>query len=534
MDRCPVIQRFTVVHERFLVPQVSPPNRGMILPGKEHVSNVNWQKVIGNFRSGYQSIAPFEILLIELVANSLDAGAERISIDLEGQRPLHVVVIDDGRGMKSRREFEEYHDLGSLTKTRGGGIGWAGIGAKLYIDRCDSIYTETRSFTYSGASSWSFPEHAKAPIWKDVDSRGLIGGKRGTAIEITVSDPKEISRFTEENVTETILANYNYALKPHGDGVITLNGNRVEPYNPNEHSEKGQLIDVQLREGGRARGIICLLREDAPPGFALISIVVHGKTIGEQYDFRQFTRLKEPGRISGYVRCDPLIQVTTTSKDAFNRRSSPWKDFDKRVGKVFSSWLVQEGALEKIKADLELQRMAEDIQKDLNEVFSRPEIRTLGLDLFQNLQRRLTPIVSLDGESKGSIVEGTQSTEGTLGGLGTGGGVETLGDDPGKGTSKDPDGKVVTTERERRVRGGIRLVFAPFADKLERAWVDPGLQAIVVNDAHQAFRCAEELDAVAFYAIDCCFAVVTEAIEDEPKRDEVLSKLFGAYASLSG
>ena len=32
------------------------------------------------------------------------------------------------------------------------------------------------------------------------------------------------------------------------------------------------------------------LSEDAPAGFALVSIVVHGKTIGEQYDFRQFGR----------------------------------------------------------------------------------------------------------------------------------------------------------------------------------------------------------------------------------------------------
>jgi len=503
------------------------------VPGKEHVSNVNWQKVIGNFRSGYQSIAPFEILLIELMANALDAGAERISIDLEGEQPLHVVVTDDGHGMKSRKEFEEYHDLGSLTKTRGGGIGWAGIGAKLYIDRCKSIYTETRSFTHSGASLWSFPEHAKAPIWTEVAPRGLIGGRRGTAVEITISDPKEISRFTENNVSETVLANYNYAMKPHGDAVITLNGNRIEPYEPQGRADKGQLLDVQLREGGRARGIMCLLRDDAPRGFALISIVVHGKTIGEQYDFRQFARLKEPDRISGYVRCDPLIQVTTTSKDAFNRRSSQWKDFDKRVGKVFSSWLAKEGALEQIKADVELQRMAEDIQKDLNDVFSRPEIRSLDLDLFQNFRRRLTAIPSPDGTDKGSAVDGLQMTEGTLGGPGTGVGVATLGDDPGKAVSANPNGTVQVTERERRVRGGIRLVFAPFADKLERAWVDPGLRCFVINDAHQAFKCADELDSVPYYAIDCCFTVVTETIEDEATRDQVLSKLFGAYTSLS-
>ena len=148
--------------------------------------------MIENFRSGYQFIAPSEILMIELVANSLDAGAEDLAVDLEGDEVVHLVVTDNGHGMKSRKEFEEYHDLGSLTKSRGGGIGWAGIGAKLYIDRCDSIYTETRSASFTGASSWSFPKGEKAPKWREIPPHGLLRGKRGTAIEITISDRKEI------------------------------------------------------------------------------------------------------------------------------------------------------------------------------------------------------------------------------------------------------------------------------------------------------------------------------------------------------
>jgi len=507
--------------------------RGSNTTSKDHVSNVNWQKVIDNFRSSYQSIAPFEILLIELIANSLDAGAEDISVDLDGDDVIRLVVTDDGRGMRSRREFEEYHDLGSLTKSRGGGIGWAGIGAKLYIDRCDEIYTETRSVSFTGASQWSFPRGQKAPKWRDVPARGLLRGNRGTAIEITITDRKEARRFSPSAITETILANYNYAMRPHGEAVIKVDNERVEPFVPSDEATKKQTIDVPLREGGRASGTIYILGEDAPPGFGLVSIVVHGKTIGEQYDFRQFARLKEPERVAGYIRCDQLIHVTTTSKDAFNRRTSIWKDFDKRVGKIFSTWLDREGELEKIKQDVELEKLAADLQEDINRVFSRPEIRELGLDLFLDFRRRLTPIAEPDGDERGSMVEGSQVTVGTFGGADVGSGVLTEGEDLGAAVTVDSKGREMVTLRQRRVHGGVRLTFAPFPDRHERAWVDPGLQAIVVNNAHQAFKCAYDLDSVYYYAIDVCFFVVTETIEDAVERDRALSKLFGAYSSVS-
>jgi hypothetical protein len=38
-----------------------------------------------------------------------------------------LVVVDDGSGM-SRRELARYHDLAASSKTRGEGIGFAGVG----------------------------------------------------------------------------------------------------------------------------------------------------------------------------------------------------------------------------------------------------------------------------------------------------------------------------------------------------------------------------------------------------------------------
>ena len=41
-------------------------------------------------------------------------------------------IVDNGKGMNDR-EFEEYHDIAATTKTRGKGIGFAGVGVKLSL-----------------------------------------------------------------------------------------------------------------------------------------------------------------------------------------------------------------------------------------------------------------------------------------------------------------------------------------------------------------------------------------------------------------
>lgn len=503
------------------------------MPGRERVSNVNWRKVIDNFRSGYQLGAPWEILVVELLANSLDAGARRIWIELEGEYPKVLRVVDDGRGM-GNKEFVDYHNLGSLTKSRGYGIGWAGIGAKLYIDRCQEIYTETRSTKYRGASRWSFPKTEIAPVWREVDVRGLLGGSTGTAVEIVLSDKKDCQRISEEALKSGILANYNYVLEPLGSVVVSVNHDRIAPLDPRASALKVESVRSRLKEGGWIGGVLCLLPEDAPPGFALISIVVHGKTVGEQYDFRQFARIQNVDRISGYIQCDDLIHVTTTSKDNFNKRTSTWRDFDKKAGRIFSEWLQTIGQLRRTEPDRSFEDLAKEIARDVNRVLKLPEIGSLNLDLFHKFTRRLAVIADPEGGTLASEVTGQQLVPGTVGGPGDGEGVPVPGDDPGTGLLGDPEGETPSTQKQRRMRGGIQIAFDDVADRPERGWPDPGLQAIVVNRQNPAFQCAEALAQVSFYTIDVCFQVLCEVIEDESERTSALEALFQGFLRVTG
>lgn len=92
-----------------------------------HESSVNFQNLIRDLAEMY----PFdisEVAIVELIANLLDAKATCISIAYEPLKKV-LVVQANGEGMTAS-QFDEYHDFAAGFKTRGTGIGFAGLGAK--------------------------------------------------------------------------------------------------------------------------------------------------------------------------------------------------------------------------------------------------------------------------------------------------------------------------------------------------------------------------------------------------------------------
>ncbi len=93
-----------------------------------------------------------ETILTELVANSLDAGATVIKISAEPAGAMFRFE-DDGRGMVWK-ELRQFHNLAASTKTRGDGIGFAGVGIKLALLAAHEVVTESRRGKSHAASRW--------------------------------------------------------------------------------------------------------------------------------------------------------------------------------------------------------------------------------------------------------------------------------------------------------------------------------------------------------------------------------------------
>ena len=94
-------------------------------------TKVRIRKLIRDLRDQYPYGAVLA-MLIETIGNSIDAHANEIRIEID-RKNYRFRAVDNGIGMKED-EFIEYHNIAAQTKTRGVGIGFAGVGAKIFLD----------------------------------------------------------------------------------------------------------------------------------------------------------------------------------------------------------------------------------------------------------------------------------------------------------------------------------------------------------------------------------------------------------------
>jgi hypothetical protein len=103
-------------------------------------TRVDLQHLLEDLRDAYTG-ALEETILTEVVANALDSGASHIRF-VTNAADSTLLITDDGKGML-RKELARYHDVAASTKTRGEGIGFAGVGIKLGLLVSREVVTET-------------------------------------------------------------------------------------------------------------------------------------------------------------------------------------------------------------------------------------------------------------------------------------------------------------------------------------------------------------------------------------------------------
>lgn len=156
-----------------------------------------------------------ETILTEIVANSLDSGATLIALGCD-PASAYFTVTDDGSGM-ARRELARFHDLAATTKTRGRGIGFAGVGIKLGLLACEDVLTETRRGKSHVASSWRLASRQRAS-WQWVPPPGLVA-EHGTAVRLHLREP--LSPLLDSGfVTATLQRHFQPLLEAAFDPIL--------------------------------------------------------------------------------------------------------------------------------------------------------------------------------------------------------------------------------------------------------------------------------------------------------------------------
>jgi len=516
--------------------------------GDERHSSVNWRKVLDNYRSNYNYAETWEITVLELLANAVDAKATDIKFRFyRDENNVTIICMDNGKGM-NYSQFIEYHNLGSLSKDKTTGtIGFAGIGAKLCIDLCDKIYSETSNGKEVYSSEWWYKKTDIEPHYRLVSPQELLPWPTGTYIKIINLIAPSLNA---DSITKLIIENYQYSIEPYGPLSIFINDNKILSHRPTDtpHSfqktvRKNKKLKTTLHMNGEFFFVddeyIKNTEKIEGEYSSGINIVVCGKTIVRGEFFNILPQIK-PGHhayITGYIRCDELIEITKTSKDDFNRRTSIWWHFITNASQIFESWLKEiDKWYEPPRREEEyLQTVMNEIEKNLNTIINNyPElIKNLP---FLSKIKKPTPIPDIGGNQKGSEIDGGQLTTGTFGGdsIGSEEEIPTLGpDEDTKGVIVDDKGDKKVKTPQKRVKG-LKIILLGDENRKEEIWFDPSAGAFIINTSHPAYiiakRNVEALDIYVTYIYLNYLLELQGGINDDEKK----TYLWNIYSDYLG
>ena len=264
-----------------------------------------------------------ETILTEILANALDAGASLIRINTDSTS-ASLTITDNGSGMP-RAQLRKYHDLATSSKTRGQGIGFAGVGMKLALLACKDVITETRRASSHVATQWHLAARHKAP-WRWVPPPGMVS-TQGTAVRLNLTDA--FSPLTDAGYVEAVVRQHFQPLvDPAFDGemleihkraiAIEIN-NQPLTKTPCAAPEIAPLaIYMGRKRKPQASGY--LYREPAalPEHRRGIAISTYGKIIRAGWDWLGITP-NASERIGGVIEVPALAAALTLNKGDFIR-----------------------------------------------------------------------------------------------------------------------------------------------------------------------------------------------------------------------
>ena len=458
-----------------------------------HESSVNFKNLITDLADMYpQDVA--EVVVIELIANALDAKATRISIDYNPSTKV-LVVTDNGNGM-SASQFDQYHDFAAGLKTRGTGIGFAGVGAKISFNIADRVITETSGSKFSGGSNWRWEKKGKL-VWEEIQTSNISG--TGTRVEVHFRDDATPQYSSERALVDLLRRNYLPLLDSSfldlyerlriysKDLQFVVNGHAIVSGDISRQVCREQIKQFVPRKAGKGIGfgIFGLATSDYPLGDDIAGILVctHGKVVKSDL-FNQSPGVFGP-RVFGLVEIRDLIKYLTTSKTDFHRTRGRNREFEQLYDPIrqeFRAWLTQIGVQpdqgthtdEAPRLERELRRIADNIP-EISDFFG-----------FRARTRVLQPAAG--GAIEAEAHEGVDITfpegEGTKR---NGKGPLDIGDQPGQtlveaqGTGSERANPVSRTGRR-----GPRVAFDSKPDRLELSWVEGN--SVIINSGHASYH----------------------------------------------
>jgi hypothetical protein len=317
-----------------------------------------------------------ETIVTEIVANSLDSGASRITFHTN-HADSTITVLDDGAGM-TRTQLRRYHDLATSTKQRGRGIGFAGVGIKLGLLACESVLTESRSGRSHVATRWHLKARHKAP-WVWTDAPGIVEGN-GTAVQLVLANA--LSELLDEGFIEATLrrhfqplveSDFTALLSAHYPRGICFGVNdSVLEMDAGPDARVHVAVRLPRKRKAAAAGYIFRSSEVLPESMRGIGISTRGKVIRRGWDWLGLTP-NGADRIGGLIEAPALADCLTLNKADFLRsgpRGAMYLAFRKSIQEALAEPLSRWDE-NHAHDDETRRRRARPLERDLRDVLAR-------------------------------------------------------------------------------------------------------------------------------------------------------------------
>jgi len=504
--------------------------------GKLKYSLVNFRNLIQDLVDMYP-YSIFEVVITELVANSLDARACEIKISFDRSKNL-LVVEDNGMGM-TKRQFDQYHDFAAGLKSRGDGIGFAGLGAKISFSIANRVCTETFSPKFKGNSTW-YLKSRKELVWEKFHELSHLKHE-GTRVEVYFNDEKnqEISMLADaDNIKEILFKHFAPLFDTEFLNIydalgfymknlrFKINNAVIKPFSFEKLYKLSKVKKAFFESEGKRYGYgIFALSEDESiikRDTAGIGISVYGKIIQHDF-FGQF-----PGelvsKVFGILEVPPFIKFLNTSKTGFIKTrgsSTQFSRFYEPLRENFKTWLNEIGikpieivdSEEAIKLEQEVKKLLLEIP-EVNNLFDlKSRINVLAGDELGDIKSSAVNGASRTLNDKGAAFE--ETSEGIMskhapvseeekedvkieereGGFASqetpedasaAKGIYDIGKGSGEALEEDLKGLIRSNITSRRKKGGFKISFTTRSDRAELAWIEKDI--IIINSSHPSYQ----------------------------------------------
>ena len=429
------------------------------MDAEEHDMQIDIMHALRDFLDAYDDHS--EMVVTEAIGNAIDVGATEMRVALKTDKSDDAVIsfYNNGPGM-NEKQFEDYHVVARSSKTKGRGIGFAGVGAKVYLAAWPEgtvIHTETSD----GRTPLASNMYVRDGRLKYAYVNPALN-KAGTLYEVKLKylDYCKLANEIDGIIVDTFTPAMLNGLK------ISVNGKPIQPWKPRHEFKKS----IKATAKGRHYGILLTVAEDdVPPAKQIFQYHVSGKVImTKKPDWRDELKGRYKGRVHAFVDATKLSDFLNLSKTSF--KSTQTADVAAMIKETYRRAylaLKKEGFIE---AESIRKWEQTPLTRFFQKLFKNPEFAWLNPE----------PIGGSGGGQPGTGGGGGTSEPSNGGGKGQNGGS----DEPkstGGGTTKPGQGD------PPRGRGAFSVTFASGLRSDRDGWLDEETNKVVINLDHPLF-----------------------------------------------